>query len=345
MTQTNRNERRAMLFSGEERRQIAGLPLLSYVRQANPGKPFLIFLTGGGVLARVAYGHPEGDRRDFLDHWLAEAGWGLIAASYPCDHPVFDREVVDLQLEDWASAQAALVADVLHVQGWRPIVAAGWSMGGRLVFALTRALRQHGLHLDCFVSLSGTPPFPRLTKEEVPPERLLANGLWDIAGARRDGTTRDERWLRELDRTGAREGRPVIAPTAFADLYRANVPYGLWGPELEDYFHNEPPRDLPGSFRKAGSFSGVDYPICSAIVPLDRSDFRHALTDLAVWGSITVSGIVPTLPASTISALSEDEWSALRKLVIEAPQRLTRYLSGGHFFSWARRERKARSTC
>ncbi|UCI31731.1 alpha/beta hydrolase [Mesorhizobium sp. B4-1-4] len=325
--------KRSELFPGEQLIETNGLPVLAYRRTGLAATPLVVFLTGGGILARIAYGHPDGNAHDFLDHWLADLGWGLIAASYPCDHPLFDQLGAGLQLDTWARMQAVLVAEAIDMYGQRPIVAAGWSMGGRLVFALTRALRQHGLRLDCFVSLCGTPPFPRLTKEETPPERLLPNGLWDLASGRRDGTSRDERWLAELAVAAKREGRAVISPSAFADAYRVNVPHGLWGPELEPYFGNEPQQDRLNSLLLAGSFSGEDYPVCAAIVPLDRSDFRHALSDQAVWGEITVKGLVNNrMNAGAIVGLSEEQWAWLREFVIESPKRLTRYLSGGHFF-------------
>ncbi|NTE68063.1 hypothetical protein G6M85_20865 [Agrobacterium tumefaciens] len=327
------NKGNGELFPDEQLVEVEGVPALAYYRAGLAEKPLALFLTGGGVLGRIAYGHPEGDRNDFIDHWLGAAGWGLAAFSYPCDHPVFSSLISDLQLEEWARIQATLTAKALRGQAARAIVALGWSMGGRVVFALVRELRKLGLHLTCFVSLCGTPPFPRLTREERPPERLLPNGLWDLASGKRDGTGRDERWLAELAATARREGRHVITPSAFAKFYRTNVPRGLWGPELEPYFENEPPQDRLQTLHAAGSFSGEDYPICAAIVPLDRSDFRHALTDEVVWGEITTKGLVHNrLSAVAISALSEEEWRSLRETFIGAPQRLTRYISGGHFF-------------
>lgn len=321
------------LFTREQTRECLGIPILSYARLGDPMKPLVVFLTGGGVLARVAYGHPQGRRTDFLDHWLEEQGWGLLTASYPGDHPVFPTPRPNLQLEEWASALAELVAEAVGEAGRRPIIACGWSMGGKLVFALSHALRRRNHALECFVSFSATPPFPRLDGNGNPPESLLANGLWNLAAGSRDGFTRDERWLEELAAIEKLEGHCVIDPTAFREFYRTNVPAGLWGPEINPYFENTEPLDLSPSLQGASTFSGDDYPICSAIIPLDARDYRHALTDEAVWGAITVKAIVHNgLRSFSISQLSHHDWTRLRARIVDTPRRLTRYLPGGHFF-------------
>lgn len=317
------------LFPGERRIVAGGVPMVAHVRTGEPGKPLVLFLTGGGVLARVAYGHPGADPHDFLDHWLERAGWGLLAPSYPSDHPVSGAARPDLGLAEWAEALAALVAE--ETAPSQPVVPCGWSMGGKLVFALTRALRAHGRAPDCFVSLCATPPFPRLGSG-TPAERLLADGHWDITHGRRDGKTRDERWRDELAVVAAVEGHDVLGPVAFRSHYRANTPPALWGPEINPYFEGETPRDLAGALREAGAFSGADYPICAAIVPVDARDFRHALADEAVWGAVTVQALLHNHLNGRIPLLSRADWIAVRELVTGAPQRLARQVPGGHFF-------------
>ncbi|MGY4501317.1 pimeloyl-ACP methyl ester carboxylesterase [Bradyrhizobium sp. GM24.11] len=75
---------------------------------------------------------------------VTNEGWGLVAATYPGDHPALIKPKSDLDLESWASALAALVAETVGQDKGRPIIAFGWSMGGKLAFALTRALRLKG---------------------------------------------------------------------------------------------------------------------------------------------------------------------------------------------------------
>ncbi|MDL2409803.1 hypothetical protein PY650_30125 [Rhizobium calliandrae] len=320
-------------FPKERRHDCLGIPVLSYTRHGDPMKPLVVFVPGGGVLARIIYGHPQGRRSDFLDYWLEEQGWGLVTASYPGDHPVFLAPKPDLKLQDWASALAELVAEAIGEARWRPVIACGWSMGGKLVFALSHALRRRNLALESFVSLSATPPFPRLDGGEKPPESLLANGLWNLSLGTRDGSTRDERWLEELGAIAQAEGRTIIEPELFRDLYRTNAPPRLWGPELDPFFDGEQLQDPSDLLRVARVFSGDDYPICASIIPVDARDYIHTFSDEVVWGSITVKGLLNNvLPKLAPLRLSAHDWVRLRDRVVASPRRLTRHLPGGHYF-------------
>ncbi|TWB87244.1 hypothetical protein FBZ93_12225 [Bradyrhizobium macuxiense] len=328
----SRNDR-STFFPRERCSKIEDVPLLAYCRPGDVKKPLVLFLTGGGVLARIVYGHPRGEASDFLDYWLDRQGWGLVTATYPGDHPVLATRKPDLRLEEWASALAGLVTETVGESGKRPIIACGWSMGGKLVFALTRALRLRGHALEFFVSFCATPPYPRIDGGLTPPESLLSNGLWNLSAGKRDGSVRDQRWLEELSTIAQMEGRSIVEPEAFRDLYRTNAPSGLWGPEIDPVFEGEQPQDLSRAFRAACVFSGDDYPICAAIIPVDALDYRHALADEAIWGGITIKGLLHNvLPKLAPSQLSIHDWVRLRACVVEAPRRLTRHLPGGHFF-------------
>ncbi len=219
---TTQNDR-GLLFPGERRTTVAGLPFLAYYRAGEPARPLLVFLTGGGILARIAYGHPGTDHRDFLDHWLAQHGWGLLAPSYPSDHPATGPAVPDLGIAEWVQVIARATAQCTQAYPDRPIVVAAWSMGGKLAFALTRALRELGLTQACLISLAATPPFPGLGQRMATLDRVTASGLRTLSATDAYGATRDDRWQAELTAIGAGQGRPVIVPDAFRSLYRCAI--------------------------------------------------------------------------------------------------------------------------
>lgn len=320
-------------FPREQVIEIDGIPLLDYQRIESNDKPIVLFLTGGGVLARIAYGHGEANPRDFLDYWLAERGWSLVAPSYPSDHDVFDQTAPDLTLADWARMLATLVEQVIPAPNSRPLVVAGWSMGGRAAFAVSRELRRRGIAIDCFASLSATPPFPRyLGSTPSPPERLTDDGLWDLDNIEPNGFRRETRWLAELAQIGQVEGHRIMSDEIFRRNYRSNVPPGLWGPELEPLFADRDPTDLSTDLRGASSFSGRDYPICVSIVPTASRDYTHALADEVTWGYVTIRGLINYLPDLRTESLPDDDWIRLREAIATCPSRLSRRVSGGHLF-------------
>ena len=319
----------AHLFPNEELLEISGIPLLVYHRSADPGRPLLVFFTGGGHLARVVYGHPGSNPGDFLDHWFADSGFGMLAVSYPSDHPLFDRPEPDLGLSQWAGIVADLaVKAVGETRSLDRLVAFGWSMGGKMAFAFNRALKARGQGLHCFISLSATPPFPSYLSKDAGPEFATPDGLWDLSPGR-GGGYRQRSWLAELAATDRAHGRTVISADDYRRHYRANTPIALRGPQLK---HNHPRGalgHLRTGFDDAASFARADYPICAAIAPTDASDLHHALNDRLAWAAITAQGLASQIEATGFRGQDLAEIVALFE---ELPARLSRRVPGGHMF-------------
>jgi hypothetical protein len=319
-------------FPGEVLREIDSVPALVRCRLGMAGKPLVVFLTGGGHLARVVYGHPGSEPRDFLDHWLAAHGLGLLAVSYPSDHPVFSRALPDLTLGGWAVRLAVLAEEAARKQNADAVIACGWSMGGRIAFAFTRELSRRGIRPH-FVSLAATPPFLGFSGRAPRSEQLTHDGLWDLSPELPAGRLRQERWLGELAAAAQPQGRTIISPADYARHYRANTPVGLWGPELAAIFAGIEPGDISAALAEASSASYEDFPLCAAIVPIDASDGLHVLGDQSIWGFATIQGLLRgRLSERRFAALPAARWHDLQRLCATLPQRLTRSVRGGHLF-------------
>src|SRR5690348_7393484 len=120
------------LDSGEELCTAGGFPALIHFRGGTPGRPLVVFVTGGGVLARIAYGHGDARPEDFLVHWLHRAGYSSFATSYPLGHPVFPQAYPAFTVRDWAAQTAELARSVVSEHGLSSnILVLAWSMAGR----------------------------------------------------------------------------------------------------------------------------------------------------------------------------------------------------------------------
>ena len=73
----------AMLYPHEELIEAAGYPALARFEPGRLELPMVVFVTGGGVLGRIAYGPPERRAADFLCYWLHEEGFASLVLSYP----------------------------------------------------------------------------------------------------------------------------------------------------------------------------------------------------------------------------------------------------------------------
>jgi hypothetical protein len=309
----------AQLHPSEVLRVAAGVAQIVYYRPGRDECPLAVFLPGGGHLARVAYGHPGARPRDFIDAWLEDEGYGLLALSYPSDHAAFLSRRPDLSISEWASSIAELVREHLCATPSREIVVLGWSGAGRSVVAVERALKSRGLHQLCFVSLAATAPLPNLLPSPISEERFTPEGFWD-------SSTRHRQWWQQLRKQVGATGRPAISAKDYLTHYIVNSPFALRAQSREI---------TPGtaSMRLAeeiGAFAYEDYPTVAAIIPEGIEDRLHALTDSAIWGAINVQRIARGLLQWEDS--SATGWRALRDLLREVPQRMSRFVQGGHFF-------------
>jgi thioesterase domain-containing protein len=270
-------------------------------------------------MARVAYGHPGAVQRDFVDAWLAEEGHALLALSYPSDHPAFPISRPDLSILEWASSIAELIREYVNANPSRDIVVLGWSLAGRAVVAIERALRSQGLAQLCFVSLAATAPLPNLLPAPAAQERFTPEGFWD-------SSTRHRQWLQQLKYQVGATGQPAINAKMYLAHYVVNSPFSL----------RAQPQGTDAGAASAcladeiGAFAYADYPPLAAIIPEDVEDRLHALTDRATWGALNVLRIVREL--GDCRGATATEWAALRDLIDQAPKRLSRTICGGHFF-------------
>lgn len=124
-----------MLYPGEELTEAAGYPALVRFEPGRQELPLVVFVTGGGVLGRIAYGPPGGGRAaDFLCHWLHEEGFPSLVLSYPIDNrDLFDAAFPQFSVTDWAEQSAEIIARYVDRNGLQAnAVVLGWSMAGRI---------------------------------------------------------------------------------------------------------------------------------------------------------------------------------------------------------------------
>jgi len=315
--------RPSALGSGESHRTCAGVPVLRYAR---PGRdreaPLIIFFTGAGHLARVAYGHPGANPADFLDHWLERQGFGLLALSYPGGHPAMPSVIPDLTISRWADAIAEAALEGLGPN--RGVILLAWSMGVRVAGQCAVSARAKGLRIDAFIPMAGSPPIAGLSTVDAATERFFENGMWDTGGSPVHGQPRKAAWLEELGETNRKHGRTVLSAEDYEAYYLTGTPAGL--------MHDAALARSAGIAVPEVDLSG--FPLASPIAPNGRADYRHALADGIVWGFVNTRAVQRRWLVSTLAShpIQPDDWSRLIRLSEALPQRLLRRIDGGHLF-------------
>ncbi|NTE66250.1 hypothetical protein G6M85_11590 [Agrobacterium tumefaciens] len=324
----------AGLFPNELLLDGANFPAIVYWRPPAGTNPTVIFLPGGGHLARVAYGHPGAHAPDFVDFWLREVGWGLLAISYPSDHSAFSKVYPDMTVSDWGASVADIAVDLLADRAApHQIIVAGWSMAGRAARSVCNELTRVGLPPVGFISLAASAPFPGLVPVLEKGEPLTEAGLWDLAASEFGLPSRETKWCAELAVQSAENGREVIPVEIYKRDYRANTPLLLRG-EPQFVRTSGAVQSVAEVAQELGTFDYASHPLTGVIAPTKPSDARHALTDALTWGFLNAQQLFEHLVKGgrDLSAISPERWERLRLLMLDLPQRLTRTVAGGHFF-------------
>ncbi|WP_321897003.1 hypothetical protein [Burkholderia cepacia] len=320
-------------MAGERLWRIDGVEVLAYYRRGQQDLPLIVFFPGGGHLARIAYGHAGADPRSFIDYWLEQAGYGLLALSYPGDHAVFSGRYPELTIGGWTELAARIANDVVAAEGLSGVLTAmGWSMAGRFPAAFAAAARERNMQVDCFVGLAASAPLPGLVPVR-PQEPLTKDGLWDLFRPEADGAGRLPRWRSEISQALDSSGRPAVPADAYDQHYVQANPIGLRG---------ERPKDASGNTEiddSARAFSYAEFPWIASISPSGQSDARHALTDSAVWGAYNAQKLYLAAAARLArGAVPDERWSQIVTLARSLPSRLNRLVPGGHFFFFGAHE-------
>ena len=246
----------------------------------------------------------------------------------PAEHPVFEQVLPDFTVTKWAELVVAATLDALsetHKTG--PVIVVGWSMGGRLVSSLNRVAEAAGVAVDCFISLSGTPPLPGLlSTPKSDADGLTDNGLWDPFSPRLGWA-----WQEALSEQNTINNRAVVDIATYRQDYCGATPLRLRGgtrTEHENFSLQEISADL-------SSFAYADYPIVGAVRPTRQSDALHALTDRETWGFLNAQKITSVWLTDYVKGrvkLAPTQQAQLISLMDTVPTRLTRSVDGGHLF-------------
>lgn len=318
----------ARLYPFEERPSAGGYPALAYCRPGSAGQPLVVFVTGGGVLARVSYGHPEGNERDFLAFWLREAGYPFLALSYPLGHGLFESVHPGFSVQDWGEQVADVAARIVEEQGLaRDVVVLAWSMAGRIAAPLADALRRRGCGIALFIAMAAATPalgqlpaLERLTKD--------GRGLADVSGAFTG-------WLaRCLAGQGETVGREIIPEALFRREFVGNFPVNLAACSLR-WRNGDFVPDVAADLADTQAFHYADFPPLALMTHDGVIDFSHALMDAGAWGFYITQAMCARLvfpQADRLGAVRPEDWHRVVQRLRAAPRELTMIMPGNHMF-------------
>jgi hypothetical protein len=325
-----RIDRDAELFPDERVVSGAGTPALAMFRRGAATQPLVLFLPGGGHLARIAYGHRDARPEDFLLTHLSRAGFSTLALSYPSAHASVNQPIPEMTITQWAQACVAIAGEYIAREHLPPrVIALGWSLAGRLARNLAVLLRQRGIGLEIFIGLSAVPPIPGFGGLSQADLCLAPSGLLDGSSAESPIFRSREGQLAVVDRIN---GRVVIPRDVYARHYVTDSPINFRG-EAERYHDHRLVSDISAAVSDQGSFDFANYPLCGSISGGGPSDARHAVAAAAAWGMLNAQSLYFQIVRPALECDPEPkQWPAVRGLMSSLTTRLSRRVDGSHFF-------------
>ncbi|UXN57508.1 hypothetical protein [Phyllobacterium zundukense] len=282
-------------------------------------------------MARIAYGDPSSDRTQFLDYWLDQQQLGLLALSYPTDHPAVEAVLPDLTIKAWSGWVAAVTSAVLKDTPMRPVAVAMWSMAGRSVAAINTALLRRNINVSCFLSMAATPPLPGLMPLASGGEKLTTHGLWartleDAPDGIADRFIKS--FLKELNAQRQLNGNVIVSDEVYLRQYICNTPIMLRGTP-QRYSAAGVSWDFEAAQEDMRATHFSTFPFTATILPTERVDEGHVLGDRSAWHFFNVQKLRADAARLDLDVIS---WAKLRAFVTEMPGRLYREVEAGHFF-------------
>ncbi|KAJ5610205.1 hypothetical protein N7510_006924 [Penicillium lagena] len=324
------------LYDGEKQDFLDNYPVLTKFISGDASKPLVAFIPGLAHNARISYGgHHKSHSEDFIAHWFHEHGYGFLGISYPLET---DPEIMpptgrELSLRDWGKQAAKAMKKVVdeHEVSSKVVILA-WSMGGKILEAVTVEAKALGLTVSLFVSLAATPALWGLRRPVQQSHAILTPaGYWD-------NRFLHGRFLSQLaEQNQLNDGRTIIDESVYKREYFGATPGGSggWG-----FRYSTKERKLiedKWALLEEGRVDNYgNLPAMAAISPTSPLDWRHSMTDNINWSYLIIHKFVvdaQKIKETRKASISEmDVLEHLKAFIYEIPDRMITDIEGNHFF-------------
>ena|GEM_PF-1440653 len=316
------------LYPGEQMFQSAGFPVLAKFEKGNSNKPLVVFIPGYDNTARIAYGYPGGNPKDFLDYWLLKEGYSFLGISFPLENPVFSGNNTQFNMNAWAN-QIANVTDYYLTQNKMPknIIFITWSYSGIIVPNAVLALENKGVHIEFYTAFESLPPIFHSHKNStfVTDNELTMTNTGYIS---MDKTFKNL-FVTLMSEQNTLNGHTIIPDNIYLNQITGNNPVITLDVEKNDgkYLVLNPSPETP---------SPIDYsvyPICANITGNATLFNTNVLLDNATWTFVNTQSIMSNqLKGVDYTKLTSSQWNNIQKLINTLPSTLHMQVKGTHFF-------------
>src|SRR5579883_1051872 len=315
------------LLPGEIVAEAAGYPAIVKFLLGDRNKPLIVFIPGNGFLARIAYGYPGGQEKDFISYWLNKSGYSFLGISYPIEHPVFNKIYPSFSIKDWGMQAAELskqYIDQNHLSN--KVIYIGWSMGGKTAEAVNSASKKLGLNVIMFISFDGLVPAPNVFAGSAEAIKLKNNNMVDFSFA-------TPFFIDSMSIQNKINSHVIISPTSLEKYFIGSPSLNIQGEKLR-YVNGKIIDSIDASISDSGTFDFGQFPWVVIMHGSDPIDYPHIIINTN-WGLFMGQKIyreyifpnaaaIPNCPPST--------WREITKIFNNYQQSVSLPINGTHFF-------------
>jgi pimeloyl-ACP methyl ester carboxylesterase len=302
---------------------FANAQTLTYFQKGDPNKPLILFIPGDSHLARIAYGYPNLEAKDFLAYWLNQRGYSFLGLSYPLANPVFSKKYPEFNIHQWGE-QIVEAADYFLTKNNLPrkIVILGWSMGGSVEQAVYTAAQKKGLELEVFIGLAAVPPMPF----------VMQSGSFDTNIMNKDKLAVRKQlypwFLEQLALQNQLNGHTIIPDDLYQAEFIGDIPTAL---SAEGYYLKSGQfiKNNELTYQDSGVFNFANTPWIALIEDDAPEDAKIALIEPHSWNFIRAEMLYQRYLKGKIKP---EQLGTIQELLKKIPDQLKTTVHGTHFF-------------
>ncbi len=260
-----------------------GLPCLTYFSEGKKEYPLVVFISGGPVMSRIAYGHSGGQSKDFLAYWFKEGGNPFLAVTHTMDHPIFTNAYPEFSVQDFGRQVAEVIDETTKQHGLlKEVIVIAFSAGGRIIESLCLALEPYSISIGAFIALNALTPQITLVSHL---KRGFEMSEREYAVAHFDPFFEQNLLMQETANK-----RSIIHESTFKQDYLGNFPINVWE-SIYRYHQGAFVPALEEGLNDTGAFAYFHYPLIGVITGDSPKDLRNTLMNSGIWGFYQVQAI------------------------------------------------------
>lgn len=316
-----------LLYPQEKLITINGFQSLIQFAKGNPNKPLIVFVPGNAHLARIGYGYPKGDPKDFLAYWLHKKGYSFLGVSYPMDNNVYSQIYPAFNIDDWGNLIISAAKKVINQEHLsNNIIIIGWSMAGSIVQTANSAAKRSGLNIELFIGLSAVPPIPYIMHDSsLAMNKMLPNHL-------ADRTALYPWFCKWMEEQSNYNDHTIIPKEIYLSQFIGNIPIAI-GAEGYHYEDNKFIFNVNKTLKESGVFDFSKLPWIAQIHDDSPITMKLSLIDPYGWYFIFTQMLYQNyLKNFDLNTLNAHNANQLAIFINSIPKELTMTVHGNHLF-------------